>query len=173
MNALVWLSHQQDGFGDLAVAEQNEMMKFSLLRAYFEARFLGSNASAKAIVSLASQLDDAGKIKSELIAGAIAYWRDRYVDAGQFTHHYGLLHLRGSDNVKTVNAVPREKDESAKSLIVCALTIVYRYRNNLFHGLKWAYGLQGQKGNFQVASRVLMATAEMARATSLSGRTDR
>lgn len=33
-------------------------------------------------------------------------------------------------------------------------------RNNLFHGLKWAYGMRGQRDNFIHASRVLMLATD-------------
>ena len=35
------------------------------------------------------------------------------------------------------------------------LIIVFRYRNNLFHGAKWRYNLKDQLGNFTVANNVL------------------
>src|SRR5262245_24903427 len=164
MNALDWLAQQQDGFGNLPKSDQKAMMEFSLLWAYFEARLLAANASPKNIASLAAGIADTKKLRPELLVEPIAYWRTRYVHAGEFTHHYHSLNLRPNDNIKVVNAVLLSQDESPKALLICALTIVYRYRNNLFHGLKWAYGLQGQEGNFTVANRVLIATTEMARA---------
>ncbi len=36
------------------------------------------------------------------------------------------------------------------------LIIVFRYRNNLFHGVKWEYELAGQLSNFTTANSVLM-----------------
>ena len=38
--------------------------------------------------------------------------------------------------------------------------VVYRYLNNLFHGLKWAYALQGQLDNFLQANAILMKGLE-------------
>ena len=40
------------------------------------------------------------------------------------------------------------------------LIIVWRFRNNLFHGEKWAYQLQGQLSNFTHANAVLMRLLE-------------
>lgn len=47
-------------------------------------------------------------------------------------------------------------DIDAKRRLATALIIVFRYRNNLFHGLKWQYELAGQLGNFNAANAVLM-----------------
>lgn len=41
------------------------------------------------------------------------------------------------------------------------LIIVYRFRNNLHHGLKWAYGIQEQRENFEQSNAVLVADMEM------------
>ncbi|PHM39148.1 hypothetical protein Xmau_03053 [Xenorhabdus mauleonii] len=50
-----------------------------------------------------------------------------------------------ADLVRSV--LTKENDNPTDQLIVC-LIIVFRFRNNFFHGLKWAYELRGQLGNF-------------------------
>jgi hypothetical protein len=50
---------------------------------------------------------------------------------------------------------------SPLELLSAALLITFRYRNNLFHGVKWAYGVQGQLSNFDVAIDLLQAVVEM------------
>jgi hypothetical protein len=40
------------------------------------------------------------------------------------------------------------------------LIIVFRYRNNLFHGVKWHYRRHGQLANFIVANEILMKVLE-------------
>tara|TARA_B100000614_G_scaffold111617_1_gene100153 strand:- start:1007 stop:1162 length:156 start_codon:yes stop_codon:yes gene_type:complete len=44
--------------------------------------------------------------------------------------------------------------------LLTVLIIVWRFRNNLFHGEKWAYQLQGQLSNFTHANAVLMRLLE-------------
>jgi hypothetical protein len=48
------------------------------------------------------------------------------------------------------------KGEAADLSEVAAalLIIVYRLRNNLFHGVKWAYEIQGQLENFNHGNAV-------------------
>lgn len=41
------------------------------------------------------------------------------------------------------------------------LIIVYRFRNHLLHGLKWAYEIRGQFENFTHANAVLMRAIEL------------
>ena len=44
------------------------------------------------------------------------------------------------------------------------LIVVYRLRNNLFHGLKWAYAIRGQHANFGNANTALARALELGNA---------
>jgi len=48
-------------------------------------------------------------------------------------------------------------DISKENESIGCLVIIYRLRNNLFHGDKWSYNLQGQYENFTKANEFLMA----------------
>ena len=50
-----------------------------------------------------------------------------------------------------------EREEIAGAVLI----IVYRFRNNLFHGVKWSYELQGQLENFTHANAALMQAIEL------------
>jgi hypothetical protein len=138
-------------------------MEFSLMWSYFECRFLDKNANPKAIRDFATDLDQGGRIQVDTLLESLEYLRDRYVGDGTFTEQFNGLHLRPNDNIKIVEDVLLGCEYSPRALLICCLTIVLRYRNNLFHGIKWTYNLKGQKGNFQVANQILIKTAEMAR----------
>lgn len=161
MNALTWIAKRDPGFGGLGEDAQTKMTEFLWLWTYFEANIFLGAASPKAIVKLADDLAKANAIDLEKLKGPVSYFRARYFAGDDFTYHYGHLHLRKSDNVELVRAVLSGADDSARSQLACALTVTYRYRNNFFHGLKWAYGLQGQQQNFEVANRLLTMTIEM------------
>lgn len=44
--------------------------------------------------------------------------------------------------------------------LLTVLMIVWRFRNNLFNGEKWAYPLQDQLANFTPANAILMRLLE-------------
>ena len=71
------------------------------------------------------------------------------------------LNLRRNDHPDLIKRMLLGKVERPSELLAAALIIVLRYRNNLFHGLKWAYGLRGQRQNFETAIALLIAVAEM------------
>jgi hypothetical protein len=161
MSALEWLALREDGLGHVPAEDQREMMEFMMVWSYFEARFLGTNGTPETIVDLAVSLEQRGLIQIDHLGDSLDYLRNRYVVAGELTGRFERLNLRRKDNVETVKSVLLGTEHSPKALLVCCLTIVLRYRNNLFHGLKWAYDLRDQRENFIVANRILMNTAEM------------
>lgn len=161
MNTLEWLGRHHEGFDGLGEDETAAIMEFTILWAFFEAHYLDTAASPQKFVSLAEKIIATGRINMPPITEATNYWRNRYVEDGISTHYFATLHLRDSDNRQIVEDVLFENDNTPRNLITTGLTIVYRYRNNLFHGMKWAYGLRGQKGNFMIANKFLKNVAEM------------
>jgi hypothetical protein len=59
-----------------------------------------------------------------------------------------------------VGRVIRGKSDEPGDSMLCTLMIVWRLRNNLFHGSKWAYQIRGQLDNFTHANAVLMKVLE-------------
>lgn len=163
ISALDWLAQRDDGIGNLPAPDRREVMEFSLMWSYFESRFLDTNANPRTVKEFAKKLDENGCIRVDDLLGPLDYLRRRYVCDEGLSNKFDSLHLRENDNVSIVKEVLLGRDNSPRAILICCLTIVLRYRNNLFHGMKWAYGIQGQKGNFMIANLILINTAEMAR----------
>lgn len=161
-SALDWLARRDDGIGNLPATDQREVMEFSLMWSYFESRFLDTNANPKTVKNFADVLEGNGQIRVDDLIEPLRYLQKRYVCEDGLTDRFSSLHLRDNDNVNIVKDVLLGREHSPAAILTCCLTIVLRYRNNLFHGLKWAYGIQGQKGNFMVANQILIRIAEMA-----------
>ena len=53
--------------------------------------------------------------------------------------------------------VLRGENNNHADSVAGLLIVIYRLRNNLFHGIKWAYGIQGQRNNFEQANAALIA----------------
>jgi hypothetical protein len=80
---------------------------------------------------------------------------DEPISGGAFTHHFKHLNLRPADQPGVVQSVLDGNNDPRDQLPI-VLMIVWRFRNNLFHGEKWAYQLQDQLSNFTHANAVLM-----------------
>ena len=135
-------------------------MQFSLLWSLFEARVLNTNASAATIEAAVSAWEGAGQLSLETFAEDLAYFRQRYFPNGQVSYHFAHLNFRPNDKQDLVRAVLSGENPDAAAVVTALLTIVYRLRNNLFHGIKWAYDIEGQLLNFTHANNALMAALE-------------
>ncbi|RML82379.1 hypothetical protein ALQ89_03224 [Pseudomonas amygdali pv. tabaci] len=100
------------------------------------------------------------KIYPEVYEEALAYFRKRYSLNGEKTDHFYHLNLRESDYPELVSYVISGETDDPRDSMLCVLMIVWRLRNNLFHGSKWAYQIRGQLDNFTHANAVLMRILE-------------
>lgn len=160
MTVVEWLGTQRRAFAKLKVEEKRALADFALIWPYFEAEALGQDANYGSIVELAQGLEAAKRIDEGRLGPALDYFVTRYVYAGEFTHHHAKLNLRVKDRA-LVNGVLLGNLTRPWERLAGALLIVYRYRNNLFHGPKWEYDIQGQQTNFEKATALLIATLEM------------
>ena len=161
MDTSDWLQEYAPGFGALCDKERQRINEFSFLWSLFEAKALNENGSANAIVELAKQWARRGQLTADTFSQEFAYFRDRYVADGAFTYHFEHLRLRQNDAPSLVQKVLNGEDAKPEEVAAVVLIIVYRFRNNLFHGVKWSYELKGQLENFKHASRVLIRAVQL------------
>jgi hypothetical protein len=155
-----WLRARAPGFGALSAQEQTAIVGFTLLWSLFEARVLNGHGNAHSIRKAIRAWDANGVLHADSYAEALTYFRNRYVADGAFTPHYQHLNLRDNDKPALVATVLQGRNNNAVDGVAVVFIIIYRYRNNLLHGDKWRYLLEGQLGNFTTSNRVLMRALE-------------
>ena len=159
-----WLNANTEGYAHLVPDERQAIHEFSLLWSFFEARVMANNASIGGFRARVAQAANHG---SGLDVGpfqeALAFFTARYRDGSGFNHRFQALRFHpGPNGGRTeVEAVSSEAQTGAAETILALLIIVYRLRNNLFHGEKWSYYFKDQLGNFTHASAILMRTVEL------------
>lgn len=156
MDPIKWLEAHAPGFMQLGEAERQAILHFALLWSFFEARAMHTSGSSKRIRKLANSWGSSGQIDLNDFAAPLEYFRQRYSDNGQPTAYFSSLYLRKSDSPGLVQAVLRGDSATPAETLAALLIVVFRLRNNLFHGTKWAYGIQDQLANFEYANAVLM-----------------
>mgnify|MGYP005989307415 FL=1 len=147
------------GVANLSPEEHEALQRFTLLWTLFEAQLLENNASVRKISEIVDSLD-VHVVEGDWFKEQLVYFRERYVEDGNTNYRFGHLHLRNNDNPERVRSVLVENNEDPKTQLIACLTIVYRFRNNFFHGLKWAYGLQDQFDNFTHSANLLKMCLE-------------
>ena len=161
MSWIEWLEQKVHGFANLTNEERNLIMEFSLLWSLFEAQALESSGSAKAIVDAAQKWAGKGLLAKDTFASELAYFQNRYYANRAPTHRFGHLHLRENDRVDLVEAVLIGDKADPADVAAALLIIVYRFRNNFFHWLKWAYDFREQRDNFLHANAILVRAIDL------------
>lgn len=155
-----WLIAHAPGFNRLSQEEQDAITDFSLLWSLFEARILNKKGSARAICEAVEGWHESRRLQPDLLNAELTYFKNRYHPNDRFAYHFDGLLLKGPDRAPMVRAVLDGSDGDPRHRTATALIIVFRYRNNLFHGEKWEYALADQLDNFTNANQILMKTLE-------------
>lgn len=151
-----WLEVRAPGYRNLPVADRQAIFDFSFLWSLFEAQIMDNYARADVIRQRVEAWAAAGTLEADHYDAELFYLRNRYFNGGALTHHFPHLKLRPVDHLEIVKAVIMGSSNSPRDRILCLLMIIWRLRNNLFHGEKWAYQLRDQLENFTHANSVLM-----------------
>jgi hypothetical protein len=158
--AMEWLKGRGPGFHNLSHEEVDAITDFSLLWSLFESRVLNRNANARALCSVVEAWRVSGTLVLDLFDEELAYFCQRYYSGNGFSPYFSGLRLQRLDREPMVRRVLNGTENDASQRLAVALIIVYRYRNNLFHGEKWEYELADQFGNFTTANTLLMKALE-------------
>ena len=161
MNPLDWLPRIEPAFAELSGEERDEIGAFVFLWSLFEARVLHRGASARAIVNVARRWSERGVLTQDSFLNEQTYFRNRFCPDGHFSDHFHHLNLRRPDNEDLVRRFLKQECLHAWEDVAGLFIVVYRLRNNLFHGVKWAYGIQGQHENFRNANTSLVRALEL------------
>lgn len=158
-----WLTERAPGFQELSAEERAAIADFSIIWSLFEAQCLSTRASAHTIEEYVRPLCAKGLLNDFDTAPFLGYFRNRYVSQGALNDTYRGLKLRDNDLPSLVEAVILGNDSNSGHVVTALLVIAYRLRNNLFHGVKWAYGIAGQMDNFLYASSLLASVMDLER----------
>lgn len=158
--SMQWLLAKAPGFQALPEPDRAEIFNFTFIWSLFEAQVMGNFARADLICTKVDEWRDSGTLYADQYAPELAYFQQRYFANGAFTYHFEHLHLRPADQPAIVQSVLNGSNVNPRDRLVTVLMIVWRFRNNLFHGQKWAYQLDGQLLNFTHANAILMRLIE-------------
>ncbi len=165
MTLLPWIEQHAHGFAQLSDAERQTIADFSIVWALFEAKVMAERADPPRLRQIAAKWEEVGLLAAEPFTEALAYFQDRYFENGEPTGHFPYLKLPEGVHTNMVRDVLKGDPASASDKAAAVLLVIYRYRNNLFHGGKLAYGVADQKANFDVAIAALKTAIDLHVAT--------
>lgn len=149
MEVEAYLENKRMGYEELSDGERKAISNFALIWSLFEAQLLDESASARKILQRAQEWVNTQGIDDALIDGHLNYFKQRYVEGDGFGYRFDHLHLRVNDNEQLVQDVLLSNENAVENKLACCLIIILRFRNNYFHGIKWAYQFREQQESFE------------------------
>ena len=157
-----WLSDHAPFYSILPTDEVETLKNFSVLWSYTEALCFKGRANKGEIANFARR-EKNGVANIQRIRTAYAYYSDRYFLEQDAARRLSQLcpQPEGRKIEERLIEIRQISKPANSDMIEFALLVVYRLRNNFFHGAKANYGYVGQKLNFEHAVAVLMETCEL------------
>lgn len=158
-DAIEWLRPKIANFGSLTQDDVKAITDFALIWSFFEGIALDNHANCREICK---NVDSwvCRNVEYDFMRPALQYFKDRYYKEGRLTDNYYGLNLKGGDWIDIVQGVMTgHYSDNSTSLKAC-LIIVYRYRNNLFHGVKWNSNVIDQIRGLYLSGQLLMSTMD-------------
>jgi hypothetical protein len=87
---------------------------------------------------------------------SLNYFKERYRANNNTNERFEFLKIVPNTRKEFVKQILLENDKNTSNIILALSIIVYRYRNNLFHGEKNFMLLNEQEENFSHANQVLI-----------------
>lgn len=132
---------------------------FTLMWNVFEGLLCNNRANVKRLEIVAQEISSNHKCQSQM-ESLFRYYIDRYYNQTGFTDAFRTLNFRSGDREEEVAAILTCENPDFKSKVFALLIILYRIRNNLFHGLKSIDMLNRQAVNLNVACNALAIIIE-------------
>jgi hypothetical protein len=154
-----WIASNCVGARGLYPETVDVVSNFTLMWNFFEGTLCNNRASVQTFETLAQGIAQHQPIRDRL-EEAIRFWTSRYCAGSEFKPRFNDLRFRQNDRRGHVEAVLRGEKRDPASQLLAVLIIVYRLRNNLFHGLKKVDGLNDQADNLNMACRTLASVLE-------------
>jgi hypothetical protein len=156
-DAATWIAQNTYGGTRLTPEATAAVANFTMMWNLFEGIVCGNDANVRQFEVLAAGLSKAAVALDAMnsIEDCLAFWTLRYRTPEGFADRFLELYFRNNDRREVVEEVLLGQRQSLSDKVLALMLIVYRLRNNLFHGLKTLEMLNDQVHNLNTASRCL------------------
>ncbi|SHF21129.1 hypothetical protein SAMN05444339_104111 [Loktanella atrilutea] len=158
--ATKWIENQEF-FNQLSMSEKQEAGSFSFIWGVFELQVMTILQKAQPYPSMSLSVARDYAVSQHLpdcdLSEEKAYFRAHFFESdGAERSTWPGASFREHDRADEIKDVLLNSSVDHSKDAEILIRVVYRFRNNFFHGYKWAYRLQGQAKNFANSSSVLI-----------------
>jgi len=157
-DAKSWIRGSYPGADRLNPDTLGVISNFTLIWNLFENTLCENRANIIALEDIAEKISQRGV--PDAVSDGVRFWSDRYWTGAVFNHLFTDLNFRRTDRQDLVEKVLSGVQHDPHSQFLAVMIIIYRLRNNLFHGLKSIPTLNDQVANLDMACRVMAAIVE-------------
>jgi hypothetical protein len=152
MNESVWICSK---LNIESIDKIRSIINFPVIWNIFEKKYFDCDYKPSKIISMYSN----NIRKMDLISSDTNFLLDifkrRYCKGSQFSDNFDSLYLRDNDDEETVKKVLKGEPSSPEIVFKVIITIISRFRNNYFHGLKGPGELRTQNNIFSSINEYL------------------
>lgn len=161
-SAATWIAQKTQGGTHLSLEAQQAVGSFAIMWSFFESTVCGNRASIATFERVIEQYDasQVPPATAKALESSLAFWRFRYRSTSGVAPRFDGLNFRSGDRRELVEKVISGNASDRRAEVFALMIIVYRLRNNLFHGIKTLVMLNDQVENLTNASRCLAALME-------------
>jgi hypothetical protein len=159
-DAKSWIMGTCPGADILRSETLDVVSNFTLIWNLFEGTLCNNGAKVSAFENIAKSVARRGA--PDVVMEGVQFWDDRYFTGIEFNELFTDLNFRAVDRQDLVEKVLSGVQNDPHSQALAVMIIIYRLRNNLFHGLKSIPTLNDQVVNLDMACRALAAIVEAA-----------
>lgn len=142
------------------ISSLDNIRNFSLFWNVFESTVCRNQANANSICSKVDELVNKRNFNFQDYRESYDYFKNRYTTSGKVNYEFNSLGFKRPDKKELVQEVLESDNPSKQNIIKALLIIVYRLRNNLFHGKKSMKALNSQIDNFKITNKLLAMVIE-------------
>jgi hypothetical protein len=145
----------------LTDGDYNHVKDFLLLWNLYESRLFQEKFTIDKADRLIEKRINQNRLNHRAFDYAFNYFQKRYTASGMITYPvFEHLNFRRNDREQYVQSTLLNNTPSLKDKILTSAIIIYRFRNNLFHGVKDITQINYQKSNFINANTFIMRMLE-------------
>lgn len=161
-SAADWISENTYGGTRMSAEASAAVANFTTMWNFFEGTVCENKANVATFERVSRRFDPSlmRDITLKTLEQCLLFWQFRYQMPGGFGHRFDNLYFRSNDRRHHVEAVIQGRITNSQEVALALMIIVYRLRNNLFHGIKGVDMLNDQVQNLDNASRCLAGLLE-------------
>lgn len=133
---------------------------FTFLWNLFEGITCHGHVSVPKLREVAERIADSPLLAQNIVEHSLSFYRFRYLNGDQMQRRFYGLNFRQNDKQELIEAALKGLEPNLAAQLHALLIIVYRIRNNMFHGLKSVHIWDDQAQNISEAARILSVALE-------------